>query len=106
MEGFVAGPANIGLPTRAASRAYGQGRLWRYLPSPARAGFDGEKAPKTFLPVRAPEWEGSLSVFGCLPVIGQSGCAAAGVRKASREETAGELAPTLMSIYGEFAAAA
>jgi hypothetical protein len=48
----------------------------------------------------------SLRVFGCLPVIGQSGCTAAGVRKASREETAGELAPTLMSIYGEFAAAA
>jgi hypothetical protein len=30
-----------------------------------------------------------LRVFGCLPVIGQSGCTAAGVRKASREETAG-----------------
>jgi len=30
----------------------------------------------------------------------------AGVRKASREETAGEFAPTLVSVYGEFAAAA
>jgi hypothetical protein len=29
-----------------------------------------------------------------------------GGRKASREETAGEFAPTLVSIYGEFAAAA
>jgi hypothetical protein len=28
------------------------------------------------------------------------------VRKASKEETAGEFAPTLVSIYGEFAAAA
>jgi hypothetical protein len=34
------------------------------------------------------------------------GCTEAGVRKASREETAGELAPTLVSIYGEFAGAA
>jgi hypothetical protein len=48
----------------------------------------------------------SLRVFGCLPVIGQRGCTEAGVRKASREETAGEFAPMLMSIYGEFAAAA
>ena len=30
----------------------------------------------------------------------------AGVRKASREETAGEFAPTLVSVYGEFACAA
>jgi hypothetical protein len=30
----------------------------------------------------------------------------AGVRKASKEETAGEFAPTPVSIYGEFAAAA
>ena len=33
------------------------------------------------------ERQGSLRVFGCLPVIGQRGCTAAGVRKASREET-------------------
>src|SRR5262249_58909884 len=31
----------------------------------------------------------TLRVFGCLPVIGQRGCTEAGVRKASREETAG-----------------
>ena len=30
----------------------------------------------------------------------------AGVRKASKEETAGEFAPTLVSVYGEFAGAA
>jgi len=48
----------------------------------------------------------SLRVFGRLPVTGVRGCTEAGVRKASREETAGEFAPTLVSIYGEFAAAA
>ena len=32
----------------------------------------------------------SLRVFGCLPVSGRRGCTEAGVRKASREETAGE----------------
>jgi hypothetical protein len=30
----------------------------------------------------------------------------AGVRKPSREETPGEFAPTLVSVYGEFVAAA
>ena len=48
----------------------------------------------------------SLRVFGCLPVTGRRGCTEAGVRKASREETAGEFAPTLVSVYGEFAGAA
>jgi hypothetical protein len=31
----------------------------------------------------------SLRVFGCLPNAGARGCTEAGVRKASREETAG-----------------
>ena len=31
----------------------------------------------------------------------REGCTEAGVRKASREETAGEIAPTLVSIYGD-----
>ena len=48
----------------------------------------------------------SLRVFGCLPVSGRRGCTEAGVRKASREETAGEFAPTLVSVYGEIAGAA
>ena len=43
----------------------------------------------------------SLRVFGRLPVTGVRGCTEAGVRKASREETAGEFAPTLVSIYGD-----
>ena len=34
----------------------------------------------------------SLRVFGCLPDTGARGCTEAGVRKASREETAGEFA--------------
>ena len=48
----------------------------------------------------------SLRVFGCLPDTDAWGRTEAGVRKASREETAGEFAPTLMSVYGEFVAAA
>jgi hypothetical protein len=48
----------------------------------------------------------SLRVFGRLPVTGVKGRTEAGVRKASREETAEEFAPTLVSLYGEFAAAA
>jgi len=48
---------------------------------------------------------GSLRVFGRLPDTDLRECTEAGVR-ASREETAGEFAPTLVSVYVEFAAAA
>ena len=48
----------------------------------------------------------SLRVFGRLPDTVVSKRTEAGVRKASREETAGEFAPTLVSVYGEFAAGA
>jgi hypothetical protein len=58
------------------------------------------------LPQRRRERPLPLRVFGCLPVTGRRGCTEAGVRKASREETAGEFAPTLVSVYGEFAGAA
>ena len=51
-----------------------------------------------------PGSEGPLRVFGCLPDTDAWGCTEAGVRKASREETAGEFVPTLVSVYGEFAA--
>jgi hypothetical protein len=48
----------------------------------------------------------SLRVFGRLPDTGVSKRTEAGVREASREETAGgEFTATLMSIYGEFAVA-
>src|ERR1700739_1005172 len=46
----------------------------------------------------------TLRVFGCLPGAGARGCTEAGVRKASREETAGEFAPTLVSVYGDLGA--
>jgi len=45
----------------------------------------------------------SLRVFGCLPDTGARGCTEAGVRKASREETAGEFATAVVSIYGDLA---
>jgi hypothetical protein len=45
----------------------------------------------------------SLRVFGCLPGTGARGCMAAGVQKASREETAGEFATAVVSIYGDLA---
>jgi hypothetical protein len=48
----------------------------------------------------------SLRVFGRLPGMGAMRDSEAGVRKASKEETAGEFAPTPVSIYGKFAAAA
>jgi hypothetical protein len=53
----------------------------------------------------SPPCEGleSLRVFGCLPGAGARGCTEAGVRKASREETAGEFATAVVSIYGDFA---
>ena len=46
-----------------------------------------------------------LRVFGRLPVIGARACTEAGVRKASREETAGEFAPAVVSDYGDLAPA-
>jgi hypothetical protein len=45
----------------------------------------------------------TLRVFGCLPGTSAWGCTEAGVRKASREETAGEFAPAVVSIYGDLA---
>jgi hypothetical protein len=47
------------------------------------------------------EWLNSLRVFGRLPITGARACTEAGVRKASREETAGEFAPAVVSVYGD-----
>ena len=44
-----------------------------------------------------------LRVFGRLPVSGVTRCSEAGVRKASGEETAGEFAPAVVSVYGDLA---
>jgi len=63
-------------------------------------------APRPAVGMAASKRVKSLRVFGRLPVTGVRGCTEAGVRKASREETAGEFAATLVSIYGKFAAAA
>ena len=57
-------------------------------------------------PAPRPEGLEAFRVFGRLPDTDARGCTEAGVRKASREETAGEFAATLVSIYGKFAAAA
>src|SRR5262249_15875775 len=48
----------------------------------------------------------SLRVFGRLPDTDARGCAEAGVRKASREETAGGVRTDAGVDYGEFAGAA
>src|ERR1700726_3480006 len=40
---------------------------------------------------------------GRLPVTGMMRYSEAGVRKASREETAGEFAPAVVSVYGDLA---
>jgi hypothetical protein len=50
-----------------------------------------------------PETAKFVKGFGCLPDIDAWGCTEAGVRKASREETAGEFAPTVVSVYGDLA---
>ena len=44
-----------------------------------------------------------LRVFGRLPVSDVMRCSEAGVRKASGEETAGEFAPAVVSVYGDLA---
>src|SRR5262245_15480162 len=44
-----------------------------------------------------------LRVFGRLPVTDVTRCSEAGVRKASGEETAGEFAPAVVSVYGDLA---
>ena len=46
---------------------------------------------------------GSLRVFGCLLGADAWGCTEAGVQKASREETAEEFAPAVVSGYGDLA---
>jgi hypothetical protein len=42
-------------------------------------------------------------VIGRLPFTDVMGFSEAGVRKASREETAGEFAPAVVSVYGDLA---
>ena len=51
----------------------------------------------------ADEGQLTLRVFGRLPVTGVMKGAEAGVRKASKEETAGDFAPAMVSVYGDLA---
>ena len=66
--------------------------------------FRQDSTISTNPPLLLCQWLHSLRVFGCLPGAGARGCTEAGVRKASREETAGEFAPTLVSVYGDLGA--
>jgi hypothetical protein len=68
-----------------------------------RGGRGAMGETRRFPPFVGPlsNWPGSLRVFGRLPGTGVEGCAEAGVRKASREETAGEFAPAVVSVYGD-----
>src|SRR5215831_18273644 len=59
--------------------------------------------PKAGLPRRRQQCRPMLRVFGRLPVSGVTRCSEAGVRKASGEETAGEFAPAVVSVYGDLA---
>ena len=51
----------------------------------------------------AVERQDLLRVFGRLPFTDMMRFSEAGVRKASREETAGEFAPAVVSVYGDLA---
>jgi hypothetical protein len=65
------------------------------------------EGPLTALTAGAQPWPRErvlmLRVFGRLPVSGVTRCSEAGVRKASGEETAGEFAPAVVSVYGDLA---
>ena len=58
---------------------------------PDRAGNPIEEAERRLL----------LRVFGCLPDLGAMQHSETGVRKASGEETAGEFAVAVVSVYGD-----
>ena len=76
MGSITAGIANAGCPKSVQSfSAPALTRLSNPIPGRGREGLK------------------SLRVFGRLPVTGRRGCREAGVRKASREETAGEFKP-------------
>ena len=71
----------------------------------ATVEFDGSgDAKPTAMPISAVlEQPLMFRVFGRLPVSDVTRCSEAGVRKASGEETAGEFAPAVVSVYGDLA---
>jgi len=62
--------------------------------------FERRGEMETIPRIRRP---GTLRVFGCLPGAGARGCTEAGVRKASKEESAGSFALAVVSVYGDLA---
>jgi hypothetical protein len=74
----------------------------RLLPIADRIGMDRSRPKAVFRAVSRLR-PLLLRVFGRLPVSGVTRCSEAGVRKASGEETAGEFAPAVVSVYGDLA---
>src|ERR1700730_9230302 len=93
--------------TAPASRPRG---VWHWYPSPPNrrhalrlilwASNDGSGSNLP-VPREAREGQESLRVFGRLPGAGARGYTEAGVRKASKEESAGSFAPAVVSVYGD-----
>ena len=75
-------------------------------PALSTANLDRTTAAGTTSVLLADGRSGIVKGFRMPASHGARGCTEAGVRKASKEETAGEFAPTLVSVYGEFAGAA
>src|SRR6516162_7552279 len=78
----------------------GQRRLTHRNPDLRVTSIDQRGTPIPAVRGTEIERQGSFRVFGRLPDTDARGCTEAGVRKASREETAREFAPTLVSVYG------
>ena len=70
-------------------------------PMPSYAAYELAREQAEFGMSNGPERPVTLRVFGCLSHCAR-GCTEAGVRKASKEETAGEYAPAAVSVYGDF----
>src|SRR5262249_34411956 len=79
------------------------GRLGRVSPIAMRPSEGRLTDPIAAAQPRRHEPVFMLRVFGRLPVSGVTRCSEAGVRKASGEETAGEFAPAVVSVYGDLA---
>src|SRR5215468_2544372 len=79
-------PEKLGFVSKTVTRDICRtGLSWHSVGPPPRRSRSGQPALWP-APRDHPE---SLRVFGCLPGTGARGCTEAGVRKASREETAG-----------------
>jgi hypothetical protein len=95
--------AAIMLPLRAPRRAWSDGHLRRLSLVAPRPREGPLTEPIAGAQPRLRELVFLLRVFGRLPDTGVSERTEAGVRKASGEETAGELSPAVVSGYGDLA---